>query len=122
MSHKKIYVLTEEHKRDVLNIAKTANSKKGTALVVHIAETGHDFNFNSKEIMKKVRYKRTLKIEEANHIILLEDTAVNLKKDAAHISPVFYNLIKNSKRKKRPVNPSRRMSNMVSLEHNMFNG
>lgn len=45
MSQKKIYVLTEEHKRDVLNIAKTANSKKGTALVVHIAETGHDFNF-----------------------------------------------------------------------------
>lgn len=74
---------SEGHHDDARNIAK--NPIK-TALVRHMHETGHHFNFDNKKIMKKVRSKRTLKIHEANQIILHAS-------DAAHLSPIFYNLI-----------------------------
>lgn len=74
-----------------------------------MVKTGHEFDFEKATIMKKVRAKGLLKIHEANQIILHEKEAVNFKKDAKHVSPVFYNLIKkngNLKKKPRVVNPS----------------
>ena len=67
-----------------------------TALVHHAYTTKHQFDFDNKKVMKKVRSKRTLKIHEVNQIILNEDRAVNFKSDAEHVSPEFYNLIKQS--------------------------
>lgn len=55
---------------------------------------GHEFDFNNKEILKKLRSKRTIKIHETNQLILKGNSTVNFRKDAAHVSPVFYNLIK----------------------------
>ncbi|KAG4074925.1 hypothetical protein HA402_009350 [Bradysia odoriphaga] len=57
---------TSEHKTDLKNIGK--NNKK-TALVHHVFKKGHQFNFDQKEILRQVRSKRTIKIQEANHII-----------------------------------------------------
>lgn len=89
------------HESDVKNMAKNPNK---TALVKHVFDTGpthHQFDFERKEILKKVRKKGVLKIQEANQIILHDNQTVNFKSDAAHITPVFYNIIKNNS--KRPV-------------------
>lgn len=107
---------TNQHKRDVRNQRKNPNR---TALVQHVVKTGHDFEFDGKKILKKVRTTRTLKIHEANQIILKGKTAVNSKKDAEHVSPVFYNLIKNSV-KRRNITPQHRIKQVVNLEQ-MFN-
>ena len=82
-----------------------AKNPKKTALVKHVADTGHQFDFNGKEILKKVRKKGLLKIHEANQIILHGDKTVNFKSDAAHITPVFFNIIHNNS-KPANVNPS----------------
>lgn len=103
---------TGQHKNDLKNIQ--VNNKK-TALVHHVFKKGHEFDFNSKEILKKVRAKRTIKIHEANQIILKGNLAVNFRKDAAHVSPMFYNLIKNSKRH-RNVNPRKNQRNEMNLQ------
>lgn len=71
---------------------------KETALVHHgyltkQAGLEHKFDFERVSVVKNVRNKGTLKIHEANHIILNEEKAVNFKADAEHVSPVFYNLI-----------------------------
>lgn len=63
----------------------------------------HEFDFARKTILKKVRKKGLLKIQEANQIILHGNEAVNFKKDSEHISPVFFNLI-NRTNKHRGVN------------------
>ncbi|XP_037037920.1 uncharacterized protein LOC119075557 [Bradysia coprophila] len=101
-----------EHKKDVENMAK--NNKK-TALVYHVSTKKHQFDFANKEILKKVRSKRTIKIHEANKIILKGNSAVNFRKDAAHVSPMFYNLIVNSG-KRRHVNPPRRRNDEMNLQ------
>lgn len=100
------------HKTDIKNVAKAPTR---TALVNHIHKTGHTFDFEKKEILKKVRSQRTLKIHEANQIILKGKAAINSKKDAEHVSPVFYNLIKNSV-KRTQVNHPKRQQQMVSLK------
>ena len=89
-----------DHKTDLRNIGKNNNK---TALVHHVFKKGHQFDFDRKQILKRVRAKRTVQIHEANQIILKGNSAVNFRKDAIHVSPVFYNLIKNSK-KRRHVN------------------
>lgn len=110
-TRQKAAVRKGQHKTDVKNQNK--NPRK-SALVYHTHKTGHEFNFEAQKIIKKVRNPGTLKMHEANQIILHENEVVNFKKDAEHISPVFYNLIKNTKkhRKKKKklqnhsVNPS----------------
>lgn len=94
-----------QHEKDVENISK---KPKKTALVAHVSEMKHKFDSTKAEVFKKVRNKGLLKIQEANQIILYEDTVVNFKKDAKHVSPIFYNLIRRSKvRKERQrVNPT----------------
>ncbi|XP_037049480.1 uncharacterized protein LOC119083782 isoform X2 [Bradysia coprophila] len=82
-----------QHQKDLDNMSK--NPQK-TALVHHAYTKGHAFEFRKKTILKKVRTKATIKIHEANQIILKGKSAVNFKTDAAHVSPVFYNLIRNS--------------------------
>ena len=81
------------HKKDLNNMEK--NPRK-TALVHHAYTKNHQFDFDNKKVMKSVRSKRTLKIHEVNQIILNEHRAVNFKSDAEHVSPEFYNLIKQS--------------------------
>ncbi len=103
---------TGQHKTDLKNIQ--TNNKK-TALVHHAYKTGHEFDFDNKKILKKVRSKRTIKIQEANHIILKGNLAVNFRKDAEHVSPMFYNLIKNSN-KRRPVNPRNHQVNKMNIQ------
>lgn len=71
------------------------------ALVTHVVSTNHEFDFDSAKVLKKVRARGMLKIHEANHIILNEGNTVNFKKDAKHVSPVFYNLIKQKMRDKK---------------------
>jgi len=81
------------HVKDLKNIK---NKPRKTALVHHTNTTKHQFDFEKKKIMKKVRSRRTLKIHEVNQIILNEHQAVNFKSDAEHVSPEFYNLIMGS--------------------------
>lgn len=83
------------HSRDLKNIEKNPRS---TALVHHVATTKHEFNFAEKRILKKVRHPGILKIHETNQILLHEGYAINFKKDAEHVSPMFYNLLKQSER------------------------
>lgn len=87
-----------QHAKDVEN--KNKKPKK-TALVAHVVATNHEFDFSTAKVLKKVRARGLLKIHEANHIILNEGNTVNFKKDAKHVSPVFYNLIKNKMRDKK---------------------
>lgn len=56
--------------------------------------------FWQKKVMKKVKSRCILKIQEANQIIINERTAVNYKKDSAHVTPLFYNSIQKSVIKK----------------------
>ncbi|XP_037048105.1 uncharacterized protein LOC119082641 [Bradysia coprophila] len=91
-----------QHAKDVENKAKKPTK---TALVAHVVNTKHEFDFSNAKILKKVRTRGLLKIHEANHIILNEGHTVNFKKDAKHVSPVFYNLIKHKMRDKK-VKPS----------------
>lgn len=65
-----------------------------------MSTTKHQFDFEDKRILKKVRHKGILKINETNQIILHEGYTVNFKKDAEHITPMFYNLLKFSERMK----------------------
>lgn len=81
----------DQHEKDVANIAKKPNK---TALVRHVSTTNHQFDFSRAKILRKVRTRGLLKIHEANNIILNESSVVNFKKDAKHVSPVVYNLIK----------------------------
>lgn len=81
----------EQHEKDVANKSKKPNK---TALVRHVSTTDHQFDFDRAKILRKVRTRGLLKIHEANHIILNENSVVNFKKDAKHVSPVLYNLIK----------------------------
>ncbi|KAG4072123.1 hypothetical protein HA402_015622 [Bradysia odoriphaga] len=87
-----------QHEKDVANRAKKPTK---TALVAHVTATNHEFDFSSAKVLKKVRARGLLKIHEANHIILNEGHTVNFKKDAKHVSPVFYNLIKRKMRDKK---------------------
>ena len=100
-----LYERCDQHKNDVANIAKNPNK---TALVRHTSITNHQFDFEATKILRKVRTRGLLKIHEANNIILNEKQVVNFKKDAKHVSPVFYNLIKKSgklKKVSRTINP-----------------
>lgn len=81
----------EQHKKDVENKVKNPNK---TALVRHVSKMDHQFDFGNTKILRKVRTRGLLKIHVANNIILNENNVVNFKKDAKHISPVVYNLIK----------------------------
>lgn len=86
-----LYERCNQHEKDVANIAKKSNK---TALVRHVSTTNHQFDFNRAKILRNVRTRGLLKIHEANNIILYEGHVVNFKKDAKHVSPVVYNLIK----------------------------
>lgn len=83
------------HVRDLKNIEKRP---RATALVHHVAKTKHQFQFAEKRVLKKVRHKGILKIHETNQILLHEGYAVNFKTDAEHVTPMFYNLLKQSER------------------------
>lgn len=84
----------KKHQTDVRNRAKEPHK---TALVSHVTKTTppHEFDFTNKSILKQVRHRGVLKIHEVNQIVIHEDKAVNFKKDAEHVTPVFYNLIKH---------------------------
>lgn len=106
--------IEEGHKKDLRYIPK--NAKRRTALVKHVLEEKHQFDFDNKKVMKKVRSRRTLKIHEVNQIILHEQVAVNQKSDAEHVSPEFYNLIMNSvKNKHHNVNPRKKQMTLTSV-------
>lgn len=92
------YERCSQHKKDVENRGKKPTK---TALVQHVVKTKHEYDFEKGQILKKVRSRGLLKIHEANQIIIHEDIAVNFKKDAQHISPVFYNLINKNKKLKK---------------------
>lgn len=95
-----VFERCSQHKKDVRYIDKQPNK---TALVSQVNNTKHEFDFDGVKILKKVRTKGLLKIHEANQIILHEEVAGNFKKDAKHVSPIVYNLIKkmeNDKTKK----------------------
>lgn len=70
---------TGQHQKDVENIQ---NNNNKTALVQYVYKKGHVFDFDRKQILKKVRSKRTIKIQEANQIILKGNLGVNFRKDA----------------------------------------
>lgn len=97
----------KQHENDVCNRAKNPSK---TALVKHVVDTSHNFNFVGKKILKEERIQGKLKIHEINQIILHENETVNFKTDAAHVTPVFYNLIKyngaNVEMNRSSVNPA----------------
>lgn len=105
-----LYERCNQHEKDVANKVKKPNK---TALVRHVSTTDHQFDFNRAEILRKVRTRGLLKIHEANNIILNEDSVVNFKKDAKHVSPLVYNLIKKKMIGKSLHN--RRMGNVTTL-------
>lgn len=86
-----VYERCSQHKKDLKNINKKPNK---TALVSHVNNEKHEFDFDGVKILKKARTRGLLYIHEANQIILHEDVVVNYKKDAKHVSPIVYNLIK----------------------------
>lgn len=105
------------HARDLKNIEK---SPRATALVHHVATTQHQFQFAEKRILKKVRHQGILKIHETNQILLHEGYAVNFKKDAAHVTPMFYNLLKQSARNESSIKMSKckpRTSSMTTPKY-----
>lgn len=57
--------------------------------------TKQQFEFESKEILKKCRAKGILKIDEANQFMLHQDEVVNFKKEAEHrnVAPAHYNIL-----------------------------
>ena len=83
------------HARDLKNLNK---NPRATALAYHVATTQHKFDFESKRVLKKARHQGLLKIHETNQILLHEGYAVNFKKDADHVTPAFYNLLKRNER------------------------
>lgn len=100
------------HTRDLKNIEK---NPRATALVQHVAKTHHQFQFGDKRILKKVRHKGILKIHETNQILLHEGYAVNFKTDAEHVTPVFYNLFKQSERNRQSNTTSKCKPRTTSL-------
>lgn len=99
---------SKSHQNDIKYMNNQPGNSKKTALVKHVFDTGpahHEFDFLGKKGM--------LKIHQANQIILHGNTALNFKSDAAHVSPVFYNIIKrNSKRPN--VNPPQPISYSIN--------
>lgn len=87
---------SKQHKNDVVNRNKNPHK---TALVKHVSDTDHQFEFDSKTILKNERTQGKLKLHEINQIILHDELACNFKTDAIHVSPVFYNLIKSNGQK-----------------------
>jgi len=106
----------EQHKKDLKAIAK---KPKKTALVAHVNETKHEFDFDGVKVLKKVRTKGLLYIHEANQIILHEDVAVNFRKDAKHVSPIVYNLIKSMEddKTRKSIKQTRRTFNVLETEN-----
>ena len=103
-----------QHEKDVENQQK---KPRKTALVAHVSNTKHEFDFSQAKIIRKVRARGLLKIHEANHIILNEKRTVNFKKDAKHVSPVFYNLIKkNMKGKEQRTTTSGNLATLLQNE------
>jgi len=100
----------DQHAKDVENLPK---KPKKSALVAHVHTTKHEFDFDNAKILKKVRTRGLLKIHEANQIIIHEKSALNFKKDAKHVSPVFYDLIKRCEKFKQlaKAKPNIRSSN-----------
>ncbi len=99
---------SKTHQNDIKYMNNKAGNSKKTALVKHVFDTGpahHEFDFDGKEILKRVRKKAMLKIHEANQIVLHGDRTLNFKSDAAHITPVFHNIIRNNS-KQPNVNPA----------------
>lgn len=80
-----------EHKTD----QKNALRKAATALASHVQQFGHQFDFNRTSILQQERTKRRLELQEVHQIIIHENQACNFKSDSAHISPVYFNLIKS---------------------------
>lgn len=82
------WCLCDRFKTHASDVGHKEKNPRRTTLVKHVVDTGpnhHEFDFNRKEILKKVRRKDLLKIHEANQIILHANQTFNFKSDAAHI-------------------------------------
>lgn len=97
--------------KDLRNINK---KPKATALVHHTHQTNHQFDFEAKEVVQKVRSQRTIRIQETNQILMHQHEAVNFKSDGEHVTPEFYNLILKHK-KRRIVNRKHQHMNAAQL-------
>lgn len=85
----------QQHNRSCrATIQTNANS---TALAKHAIELGHTFGFDNVKVLCKENTKTKLQIQEINHIVSNEDACCNFKTDSDHVTPIFYNLIKNCK-------------------------
>lgn len=86
-------------------VASRCMTKASTALASHTKSSSHQFNFDGATALVHERGKSRLRVQEVHQIILNEHIACNFKKDSAHVSPLYYNLVKST-RKTQPPNSS----------------
>lgn len=68
--------------------------KESTALVKHISDTGHLFDFEHPKILEHQENRSKLKICEVNQIIMQQEKTCNYKTDSNRIAPTYFNLLR----------------------------
>lgn len=74
--------------------------KPPTALAEHAKDSNHPFDFLNPKILYRSNNKRKLQINEANNILIHDDTTCHFKGDVNNISFVYYDLLKSTQRGK----------------------
>lgn len=87
----------KERVRQHQRTCESSNHKNPTALTKHSLDLKHLFDFDQVKILAYEKNKQKLRIQEVNQIIVNEETCCNYKTDSQHITPAFYNLIKEYK-------------------------
>lgn len=88
----------KERVRQHQRTCQSPNHINPTALTKHSLDFKHLFDFDQVKILAYEKNKQKLRIQEVNQIIVNEETCCNYKTDSQHITPAFYNLIKQHKR------------------------
>jgi GIY-YIG catalytic domain len=94
---KKLKKRIQQHKNDVVNKDKPGNK---TALVNHILEKKHKFDFEQAKIIDYEKNAKKRLIIETGHILM--NKTVNLKTDSRHLGPIYHNIIDTHRRNRSP--------------------
>lgn len=77
------------------NSCKTIKDNNNlTALAKHHFDYQHSFDFTGVKILVNENNKNKLRVQEVNQIVVHENQCCNYKKDSRHVTPAFYNLMK----------------------------
>ncbi|CRK95689.1 CLUMA_CG009147, isoform A [Clunio marinus] len=89
--HNQVITMKNNNLRNSQAWRETANSC--TALVKHVMENDHQFDFNQMETLDRGRRWNELKMLEMVHIKKNEDKSINLKSDVANLHSIYNTLI-----------------------------